>query len=262
MLAIYFSATGNTKLIAELFSRDMDARCFSIEEDVDFAAEIKSHDTIAFCYPIYGSRVPRIMREFVAKFLNELSGKKVIILVTQMMFSGDGARVFTDMFWEDAIEVVYAEHFNMPNNICNTPFLRKPSKKKIQRCIKKAEKKMARVCRDIKSGIVKKRGFSRFSQILGSIQGKVWQGDSKDNGADLHKVSLEQKAKSDVRINENCNSCGLCAEVCPMKNFEKVEGKMKHKNNCTVCYRCINKCPKKAVTVLFHKKPKWQYEVG
>jgi flavodoxin len=65
-LTIYFSGTGNTKYIAGLFSRKMDAACFSIESDVDFSTEIKQHDTIAVCYPIYGSRVPLIMREFVA----------------------------------------------------------------------------------------------------------------------------------------------------------------------------------------------------
>ena len=52
MLTIYFSGTGNTKYIAELFSQKMGANCLSIEADVDFQAEIIAHDSIAFCYPI------------------------------------------------------------------------------------------------------------------------------------------------------------------------------------------------------------------
>ena len=67
MLTLYFSGTGNTMYVAELFSRKMNAKCFSIEDAVDFSAEIKAQDTIVFCYPIYNSRVPRIMRIFVSK---------------------------------------------------------------------------------------------------------------------------------------------------------------------------------------------------
>ena len=257
MFTLYFSATGNTKYIAELFSDKIGATCLSIEADADFASEITSHDTIAFCYPIYGSRVPRIMREFVEKHMDNLQGKKIVILVTQMMFSGDGARVFTDMFADDAVQVIYAEHFNMPNNICNTPILKHASKRKIEKYKAKTEKKMARVCKDIENGTIRKRGFSKLSILLGSTQGKTWQGDSKN--PHLNKNSMEQKAKSAVKIHDDCNSCGLCVKICPMRNLQMQDETLQHLNNCTLCYRCVNRCPQKAITVLFHRRPKWQY---
>jgi len=248
MLTLYFSGTGNTKYIAELFSKKMDARCFSIEGDQDFATEIKANDTIAFCYPIYCSRVPRIMREFVHKHMDELKGKKIVILVTQMFFSGDGARVFTEMFEDDAIEVVYAEHFDMPLNMGNTFVLDlwKPTDKLVQRYIKNAEARMARVCEDIKNGMVKKRGFAHGSVWLGYIQGIPWK--------KFEKVGL-----SSVKIHESCTACNICIKKCPMENLVNSEGQIKQMNNCIVCYRCVNVCPKKAISVLLHRRPKWQY---
>ena len=261
MLTIYFSGTGNTKYIAELFSQNMDINCLSIEEEFNFSDKLNAHDTIVFCYPIYGSRVPRIMREFVTKHMSAIIGKKIIILVTQMMFSGDGARVFTDMFSDGSIDVIYAEHFNMPNNICNFPLLKKPSDKKMQKCFNKVNVKMEQVCQNIKDGIVIKRGFSQFSQALGYIQGKSWQGDSKKNDDLQCKVTIEQKAKSGVKINEDCTVCNLCIYTCPTGNLESIQNEIKQKGNCTVCYRCVNRCPRKAITVMmFHRKPKWQYE--
>ena len=261
MLAIYFSGTGNTKYITELFSQSMEINCLSIEEEYDFSEALNEHDTIVFCYPIYGSRVPRIMREFVAKYMFDIIGKKVIILVTQLMFSGDGARAFTDMFDEGSIEVIYAEHFNMPNNICNFPLLRKPSEKKIKKCLNKVNAKMERTCQNIRNGIAVKRGFSKFSQALGNTQGKTWQGDIKTDGTNQKKLTIEHKAKSGVKISESCTSCHLCVYTCPMGNLEAVQNEIKHKSNCTVCYRCVNRCPRKAITVMmFHKKPKWQYD--
>ena len=75
MLMLYFSGTGNSKYIANLFSKKVNAKCYSIEENIDFKKEIKRHNTIAFCYPIYASNVPRIMREFVSKYVEELKDK-------------------------------------------------------------------------------------------------------------------------------------------------------------------------------------------
>ena len=229
----------------------MDAKCLSIEADTDFTSEIKSHDTIAFCYPIYGSRVPRIMREFVIKYMAELSGKKMVIIVTQWLFSGDGARVFTDMFWQDTIEVIYAEHFNMPNNINNTPFLRHTSKRKIEKYKRKAETKISRVCNDIRQGIVRKRGFSRFSQWLGNIQGKAWQGDSKDSDS---STGIEHKARSGIKTHDGCTACSLCVNICPMNNLTNLGGAITQLDNCTVCYRCVNRCSQKAIQCPQFKK--------
>ena len=257
-LTIYFSGTGNTKHIAELFSGKTGARCLSVEDDEDFGGEIQKADTIAFCYPIYGSRVPLIMREFVAKHMAALKGKKLIIFITQLIFSGDGARVLCDLFPKGHIEVTYSEHFFMPNNVCNFALLRKASDKNIQNRIKHAEKKMERVCRDIRNGKKKKRGFFVLARLLGKVQGIPWQGDSKN--AFANEGTLEDKAKNRVKIDADCNACGICVERCPMKNLKNEQGEISHNNNCTACYRCVNLCPEKAITIFFNKKPKWQYK--
>jgi len=258
MLTLYFSGTGNTKYLAELFSQKMNATCLSIESDTDFAVEINAHDTITFCYPIYNSRVPRIMREFVHSHMAALTGKKIIIFITQMLFSGDGARVFTDLFEENAIEVIYAEHFNMQQNMGNIPIISriwKPTEKSKQRYIKKAEAKINTVCNNIKNDVVKKRGFSKVSKILGNIQGKPWQRSTKE----IAPKRLEKKLAAALRIHQHCTACNICTKICPMKNLVNQGGQIQHLNNCTICYRCVNVCPQKAVTVYIHARPRWQY---
>jgi NAD-dependent dihydropyrimidine dehydrogenase PreA subunit len=244
MLTLYFSGTGNTEYLAREFSARMDGECLSVEEGADFDGLIKGHDTVCFCYPIYGSRPPFIMREFVLRHLEALEGKKLIILVTQMMFSGDGARAFADLLPDGHAEIIYAEHFNMPNNVCNfivcgLTVFREPSEKKLRKIFSRVETKVEKACRDIKAGIVIKRGFNGFSRALGKVQGIPWIG------------SMEPKARRSVKIDDKlCTKCGLCTKICPMKN----------QNNCTVCYRCVNRCPQRAITVFIHKKPRWQYK--
>ena len=76
MIIVYFSGTGNSKYLAEQFAKRMNINVYSIEQNLDFETIFSHEDTIAFCYPIYGSCVPRIMREFVSKYkfyLNEKS---------------------------------------------------------------------------------------------------------------------------------------------------------------------------------------------
>jgi len=258
MLTLYFSATGNTEYIARFFSKQMDAECLSIEEEADFSQKIEMHDHIAFCYPIYGSRVPRIMRKFVDKHKSDLSGKKIIILVTQMLFSGDGARVLTDLLQDCDIEVIYAEHIRMPDNVGNIFILPKGSNKKIRKYVSRAVERLQQTCSDIKNGIVIKRGFSKTSKVLGKIQGIAWQGDSTK--VEPRPFSAEGWSKNRVKIHKGCTSCCLCVDICPMKNFKKENGAIQPQGDCFVCYRCINRCPEKAISVMINIRPQWQYE--
>ena len=242
----YFSGTGNTKYIGELFARRMQAACYSIEENVDFSALIECSDTVCICYPIYGSRVPRIMREFVIKLSRELSNKRMIILCTQFLFSGDGARSLIDLL-DPLQEVIYAEHITMPNNISNFPPLPVADNWTQAQYCKRAERKMRRICDNIENGAVKKRGFHAGSRLLGLLQA-------------VHQPRMERRATKDVRINENCSRCGLCAKICPMENLTMERVGVEQKGDCTLCYRCVNRCPKQAITVFVHSKVKKQYK--
>jgi len=224
----------------------MRCKCLSIEADADFSALIQANKTITLAYPIYCSRAPRIMREFVSKHAPSLRGKQLVILVTQWMFSGDGARSLTDLFEPGHVNVIYAEHFNMPNNICNMGMPR-PTEKDIQKYVNNTEAKLERVCRELRAGTTRKRGFNPVSRMLGIPQGLPWLG------------GLEQRLRRDVKINDYCKLCGLCTEICPTGNFSIRRGKVVHHNNCTQCYRCVNNCPSRAITVMIHKRPTWQY---
>ena len=246
MIMLYFSGTGNSQYIAELFGQKTGAACHSIEKNIDFAALIAANETIGFCYPVYASRAPRIMRNFVAEHLDKLKNKNIIIFCTQMLFSGDGARSFAALFPQNHLQVIYAEHFFMPNNVSNVFILPLASDKLIKRYIACSERRMQAACHNIKNGKIKKRGFNVFSQFLGLIQG-------------VFLTTVEKMANNSVKITASCNNCQICIAVCPMQNLIYEDGCITHKHDCTMCYRCVNKCPQKAITVGYHGKVKRQY---
>jgi ferredoxin len=242
----YFSGTGNSKYIAELFCEKTDARCYSIEESFDFEEIINAEETLAFCYPVYMSRVPRIMREFAASHMESLKNKKIIIFCTQMLLSGDGARAFAALFPRGHVNVIYAEHFFMPNNVSNSFIVPMASERLVKKYIRKSQRRMKNACENIKTGKIKKRGFNVFSQMLGFFQAPFlpW---------------LERKANRYVKITDDCTKCGICVSCCPTKNLVCESDALTHKNNCTMCCRCLNKCPKKAISPVFYGKVKKQY---
>ena len=246
MIMLYFSGTGNSKFVAEKFSEKAGCECHSIEEKIDFKAVSAKHDTVAVCYPIYASSVPRIMRNFVKDNPEVFDNKKLIIFCTQMMFSGDGAKAFTRLVKGSEDRVIYAEHFNMPNNISNSDKLKISEKERLKK-IPKAEQKIEKICNDLKKGKVFRRGWGSFSEKLGKIQNTTW-------------YQNEEKRKSSFKAAEDCIKCGLCAKNCPVQNLSMGENGVVQHDNCILCFRCVNLCPVKAAMVLKERRPEVQYK--
>ncbi len=247
LILFYFSGTGNSRYIARAFCERYPAQCRSIEEHADFDALIAAGgDTVGFCYPVYGSSVPRLMREFVQAHAEALSGKRFVIFCTQLIFSGDGAHALTAFLPQGESNVIYAEHFRMPNNLCNVPVFPVTNGPKNDRLLRLAQAKVRRAAAEISRGIVRRRGFSRASVWLGRSQSVFWPG-------------VESAAAKDVRIDESCVRCGLCARICPTGNLSLGENGVEQAGRCMVCYRCVNACPKGAITVLIHAKPRRRY---
>ena len=247
MLTLYFSGTDNSAFVARQLADGLGGACRSIEENAEFSALIQSSDTIAFVYPIYVSRIPRIMREFVAAHRGDLHGKQLVIVCTQMRFSGDGARCFTDLLDKNSYTVLYAEHVTMPNNVSNMPFFHPQDAQTVRRIVEDAKRQVNAVCADIKAGRVVKRCFNIGSRLLGLTQAFMFP-------------LMEKAMGKNVRISDACNGCGWCVQHCPTHNLKLENGKATAGKNCTLCYRCLNGCPQRAVNLYFKGKVKWQYQ--
>lgn len=65
----------------------------------------------------------------------------------------------------------------------------------------------------------------------------------------IYNLSFNSIAKSDRNFwaDEKCNSCNICAQICPVKNVEIKEGKPAWQNHCEQCLACLQWCPKKAI---------------
>ncbi len=250
MLGIYFSGTGNSRYAAELFCREYDkeTKVLSIEAN-DVLTFVKDADLIVFAYPVQFSTVPKIMRDFVTENKEMWRNKRVFVIATMGLFSGDGAGILGRLLENCGAEVIGGLHLKMPDSIADEKALKRPLEKN-KELVKQAERKIKESVRQLKEGHPTQEGIGPLYRLAGFWGQRAYFG---------HKTKeYTSKLKID---NKKCVGCGKCEKLCPMKNITIVEHKAVSGDRCTMCYRCINKCPKQAITLL-GKNVVEQCEIG
>lgn len=65
----------------------------------------------------------------------------------------------------------------------------------------------------------------------------------------LYKLALPMVHKMDDKfwVDERCNHCGLCVNICPAQNIDIQNEKLIWHNHCEQCLACIQWCPQEAL---------------
>ena len=65
----------------------------------------------------------------------------------------------------------------------------------------------------------------------------------------FYKMSFPYVYKLDKNfwVDPKCNSCGICAQVCPAQNVEMSNGKPVWLHRCEQCLACLQWCPQEAI---------------
>lgn len=239
MVGLYFSGTGNTKHCVEAFVSHYDNNSHTISiENADVKNLLSEHDMVVFGFPVYYSNIPKIVRDFITNNSKYFRNKKIFIIATMGLFSGDGAGCAARIFKRYDMEIVGGLHLQMPDCIGDEKVLKKPLEGKLK-LFKQADKKIYSAVEQLKCGNPPQNGLDVFSHAAGLFGQRLWF---------YNKVS-SYKEKPDVD-NEKCIGCGRCAALCPMQNLNIVQGKARSNGRCTLCYRCFSHCPTKALTIL------------
>ncbi len=239
MLGIYFSGTGNSKYALEVFLReyDSDSVMFSIE-DKNLIEHINNHDEIVFSYPVQYSAVPKILSDFIHSNSGMWKGKKVFVIATMALFSGDGAGVLGRLLEQYGARITGGLHLQMPDSIADERVLKRSLEKNTQ-LVENANRKVVKAVANIKNGKYPQEGLGILSRLAGFLSQRLWFGHRTGRYSDKLKVDADK-----------CIGCSKCVRICPTENIIMVDNKAVGKDKCTVCYRCVNACPKQAITLL------------
>lgn len=239
MLGIYFSGTGNSKYALEVFLREYDetAQACSIEE-VDIADYIKCNRDIVFSYSVQYSNIPKMLKDFVDRYKHIWQGKRVFVIATMGLFSGDGAGILARRLHKYGAQITGGLHLKMPDSIADEKALKRPLEKNVE-LVKTADKKISNAVRDIKNGKPPYEGIGMLYHFAGLFGQRLYFYNKTKHYTDKVKIDTQK-----------CIGCGKCVELCPMKNLNIENNFAKAEDRCTMCYRCINNCPKQAITLL------------
>ena len=232
---LYFSPTGRTKLIvnriaekvAELFSSEYceidytDAKVR--KEGLSFSRE----DLVVFGMPTYAGRVPNLIMKQMTNLVG--NGARCIPVVTFGNRAFDDALIeLRDILQRSGMIPVAAGAFVGEHSFSYTLGAGRPNEEDIQLAEKLAE--LAYERKDCKT-VVDVDGTPY--PYGGYYQPKLSDGTP----IDMRKVK--------PKTNENCITCGYCAEICPMQAIDREDPK-NVTGICIKCGACMKRCPKQA----------------
>ncbi len=239
-----FSGTGNTAYVAsriqyQMEEKKIETHLYNIDEIFEMP-DISDSDYIGIGYPVYAFGMPSNVLEFVKKEIPKAEkDQKAFVFAS---YGGKGLYAIqecVDILNSRGYKILRSRGFVMPDNylisIISTlgKNYTQEEKKKLFMDIKVLVENYAIEVLDEREDV----------EAHGGIVGKVFSGLLSSL---FRKYGAPKTAKK-FYIDSHCNSCGLCAKICPSANINMVEGKPEFLERCISCTRCYNYCPQKAI---------------
>ena len=235
MIAIifYFSATGNSQYAAEKIASATGDRIISIGlalKDEHFAFDVSNDERIGLVVPTFAWTLPGVVAEFINKM--ELTGYKdqyVYGVFTCGESSGKESAALYTMLKEKSIDFNGSFDLVMPDNFIL--WSQVPSEDRLHQIFKSADE----VLDAIISKIVVKENGVLDSEKPDDLYMPLITISSADGSSKFYATS-------------ECNGCGLCKEICPMRCIEMdSEQHPVWQGDCTMCLSCLHRCPEQAI---------------
>jgi NAD-dependent dihydropyrimidine dehydrogenase PreA subunit len=238
-MIFYFSGTGNSLWVAKKLAELQDERILSIaelmkEKRESFSFTLKQDEMLGFVFPIYAWAPPKIVLEFIKKFVITNSNEYYTFAVcTCGDHAGQAMSVLSSDLQKQKIKLNSGFSVFMPNNYIVDYDL---DSKELEN--KKLEQAKQRV--DDISNLLSKKTEDIFDCYGGSFP---WFRTQIINPY-FNKFCLGTKK---FHAKNNCISCGLCERICPTKNIQLKNDSPTWGKECTKCMACIHRCPVQAI---------------
>ncbi len=239
-----FSGTGNTWWCAQRLAESFDAHgvptCVESIERIGAASAtelVGKADVVGLGWPVYGSDLPEPMKRFIDTTLPEADQRTVFTFCTQLLFSGNGARVCERELAARGWAIGWSVHLRMPNNISVTvsPLSWSADPGVHTRRLEKTARRIDRFAEAVAHGRSFSRGRGLLPAALGALQRRPFR-------------RWFPRLRNDISIDAaRCTRCGRCTRICPIGNLTTTPDGIVTHGVCVICVRCYNYCPVQAV---------------
>lgn len=235
----YFSGTGNTKKIAELYKTELERGDNSVDMFVlplDEAVDIDGYDLVGVGYPVHGFNAPQVVLDFVKSLgkrkKNDIKTKAFVFKTSGepvKMIRASSLRLIS-LMKSRGLDVKNEYGYVMPYNI-----IFRHTDSAAYKMWETAKKLVPLDCAEIISGTPRKEKRVFMGRFISWVV-RIEHFGARFNGR-FFKVKGE------------CVGCGKCASSCPMKNIAMKDGKPKFGKSCAMCMRCSFYCPKNCIKI-------------
>lgn len=232
-MILYFTGTGNSKLIAEIIANEIDDQVVNLFDKIrnhDYSA-INSQKPWIIVTPTYAWRIPRIVSDWLIK--TDFKGNKDIYFFMTCGGSIGHADQYIhkichskDLIFKGCAEIVMPENYIALFNTTATH--------EIDGMIQSAKEKTIYFIQYVKENKI-------FPQKPITLQDKLSSGIINNL---FYPLFVHAKK---FYVTDKCISCRKCVQVCPLQNIQLIEGKPIWGHDCTHCMACISYCPTKAI---------------
>ncbi|MDR0978008.1 MAG: EFR1 family ferrodoxin [Endomicrobium sp.] len=238
-----FTGTGNTYLAARKIADTLQNRGYTanVKNMLQYASDkVDLSHTIGLGFTVAFWNTFPVVKDFI-KNMPVSNGTDIFVFTTMGDSSLKTAANFCCILEKKGYNIIGAEGFLMPNNFL---FVQKKEKNALK--IEKSYKKIEVFAEQLINGNIKPYKTNLFFKICFIITDFI---------TNVWKTKIFQKIIK-FKINKNkCTKCGLCYEICPVKNISVKDGYPVFNGiKCQLCMRCISYCHTHAIeSFLLHK---------
>lgn len=226
----YFTATGNSKWIAEKLAAGTNDRIVNIADCVQngqCSFELGDGELFGFVVPVYFVGIPMIVAEFLQKLhVSNQQYSYAVLNCGGSISNADG--IFRQLFQTDAM-------FGIVTLTNYVPKYKMPDEKEIELRLNRAGQGISKILEHIN-----RKDAGTFIDFKGPLARFITY-----IGYPLYKNGRKTEQ---FKVSESCTGCGLCQKICPRKVI-RLENKKPvwTAPQCELCLACLHRCPSAAI---------------
>ena len=250
-MVLYFSATGNTKFVAEELAACLGDSALNLLDRVRKKNYSPIHSELPFviCSPVIVCEIPRFLYAYLQK-ATFTGSRELYLVMTSGGYAGISSRQGKMLALRKNMRYMGCAELTMPRNYIASNAYSELAQAEIEQRIRSTAERLPAVVPCIQSGKrLKSRHVWLFELLITLPVNPIW--------------SRVKQGTRDFRVTDACISCGICERCCPVNAIHRNEGRpVWSGKSCAHCMACIQNCPVRAIEYgdITEKKQRYRFE--